>query len=79
VNQAFDAVCEKAGVRVVRVHDARHGFASLLAAEGVKMSTIMALMGHSQVAVTANVYTHVPTESKRAAIKHIDRLLGGAA
>jgi integrase len=79
VNRAFDTVCEKAGVRVVRVHDARHGFASLLAAEGVELSTIMALMGHSQVAVTANVYTHVPSEAKRAAIKHIDRLLGDAA
>ena len=36
----------------------------------------MALMGHSQVSVTANVYTHVATSTKRTAIRHSDRLLG---
>jgi integrase len=35
----------------------------------------MELMGHSQIAVTMDVYTHVVEKSKREAIKNMDRLL----
>jgi integrase len=35
----------------------------------------MELMGHSEIGVTMNVYTHVVQKSKREAIKIIDRLL----
>jgi len=76
MNRAFDALCRKAGVRKIRVHDNRHGCATLLAAEGVEPRTIMEILGHSQIGVTMNVYTHVATESKRQAIEHMDRLLG---
>jgi integrase len=33
----------------------------------------MELLGHSQIAVTMNVYTHVVDKSKREAIKTVDR------
>ena len=47
--------------------------ASLLAAAGTHPRTIMAILGHSQIGVTMNVYTHVATEDQRAAVG----LLGG--
>jgi integrase len=76
MNRAFDNLCTKAGVRRVRVHDTRHGCATLLAAVGVESRTIMDILGHSQIAVTMNVYTHVSTQAKRDALKHMDHLLG---
>jgi integrase len=66
---------ESAGVRTVRLHDARHGFAALMADSGVEPRLLMELMGHSQIAVTMNVYMHVVQRSKREAIKTVDRLL----
>ena len=46
----------------------------LLAAAGTHHPrTIMAILGHSQIGVTMNVYTHVATEDQRAAIGLLGR------
>ncbi|GAA4767003.1 hypothetical protein GCM10023329_11640 [Streptomyces sanyensis] len=34
-----------------------------------------AILGHSQIAVTMNIYTHVSDERRREAMGHMDRLL----
>lgn len=73
--RSFTRLAASAGIRSVRLHDARHGFATLLADSGVEPRLLMELLGHSQIAVTMNVYTHVVDKSKREAIKTVDRLL----
>lgn len=75
LHRSFVNLARRAGVRSVRLHDARHGFATLLADSGVEPRLLMELLGHSQIAVTMNVYTHVVEKSKREAIKTVDRLL----
>lgn len=35
----------------------------------------MEILGHSQIAVTMNIYTHVSEETRREAIGHMDRML----
>ncbi|GGT11529.1 site-specific integrase [Streptomyces sp. KD18] len=64
-----------AGLRVVWLHDARHGTATLLTAAGVPPRVVMEILGHSQIAVTMNVYTHVVQDTQREASGHLDRLL----
>ena len=46
-----------------------------MADSGKEPRLLTELMGHSQIAVTMNVYTHVVQKSKREAIKTIGRLL----
>jgi site-specific recombinase XerD len=53
----------------------RHGCATLLIAAGVPMRVVMEILGHSQIAVTMNVYTHVTSDTQRKAMGHMDRLL----
>ncbi len=65
--RTFDLVCDRADVRRIRLHDTRHTCASLLAAAGTHPRTIMGILGHSQIGVTMNVYTHVTTEDQRVA------------
>ncbi|MFI2297623.1 integrase [Actinacidiphila glaucinigra] len=36
---------------------------------------VMEILGHSQIAVTMNVYTHVVQDTQREAVSHMDRLL----
>ncbi|MFF0748568.1 tyrosine-type recombinase/integrase [Streptomyces sp. NPDC004267] len=73
--RSFTRVAKNAGLRVVRLHDARHGTATLLTAAGVPPRVVMEILGHSQIAVTMNVYTHVVQDTQREAVSHIDRLL----
>ncbi|HEX5493712.1 MAG TPA: site-specific integrase, partial [Mycobacteriales bacterium] len=81
--RAFKALLVRAGVRCaevpqpdgttmlvpdVRLHDLRHTAASLLLAQLVPARVVMEVLGHSQIGVTMNTYSHVmPAQLKNAA------------
>ncbi|MEV6292402.1 tyrosine-type recombinase/integrase [Streptomyces sp. NPDC051896] len=73
--RSFTRVAESAGLRVIRLHDARHGTATLLTASGVAPRVVMETLGHSQISITMDVYTHVVQDTQREAMSHMDRLL----
>ncbi|GAA1583133.1 site-specific integrase [Streptomyces globosus] len=75
VYRSFTRVASGAGLRVIRLHDARHGCATLLTAAGVSPRVVMEILGHSQISITMDVYTHVVQDTQREAISHMDRLL----
>ena len=68
-------MAKDSGLRVIRLHNARHACATLLFAAGVPARIAMEILGHSQIAVTMNIYTHVPDERRREAMGRMDRLL----
>ncbi|GAA2714640.1 MULTISPECIES: tyrosine-type recombinase/integrase [Streptomyces] len=74
--RSFHRLTAKAGLPRIRIHDARHGAATLLAVGNVHPRMAMEILGHSKISVTMDVYTHVPDELKREAIAHLDRMLG---
>ncbi|WP_019549330.1 tyrosine-type recombinase/integrase [Streptomyces sulphureus] len=75
VYRSFTRVAKSAGLRVIRLHDARHGCATLLVAAGVAPRVVMEILGHSQISITMDVYTHVVQDTQREAISHMDRML----
>lgn len=75
IYRSFTRIAESAGIRVIRLHDARHGTATILTAAGVAPRVVMEILGHSQISITMDVYTHVVQDTQREAISHMDRLL----
>lgn len=75
LSPSFQRITEVAALPRIRLHDARHGCATLLFAAGVPARVVMEILGHSQIAVTMNIYTHVSGEHRREAMGHMDRLL----
>lgn len=61
----FHRALTKAGLPTMRFHDLRHSCASLLAALNVHPRIAMEILGHANIAITQNLYTHVFDESKR--------------
>jgi integrase len=57
-HQALD----DAGLAPMPFHASRHTAASFLLAQGADLRTVMAILGHSQIALTANLYAHVLEE-----------------
>ncbi len=58
---------ELAGLPHIRIHDFRHSHASLLANEGINISEIARRLGHSDIKMTLNTYSHLyPREEERA-------------
>lgn len=75
--RSFQTRCTKAGVPSIRVHDTRHTCASILAALGVHPRVAMRILRHAQIAMTMEVYTEVPDDITRAALKQLGDSLGG--
>ena len=59
-----------AGVRTVRLHDARHTAATLLLVQGVDLRTVMSIMGWTEMA-TAQRYVHAVDELRREAARRM--------
>jgi integrase len=75
VTRAFQQLLASAGLRRQRFHDLRHSCASLLLAQGVHPRVVMETLGHSQIALTMNIYSHVLPELQREAAARMDELL----
>ena len=59
VTMRFRELCQEAGVRPIRLHDLRHGQASLMLAAGVPMAVVSKRLGHSSLAITSDTYSHL--------------------
>ncbi|WP_406675552.1 tyrosine-type recombinase/integrase [Nonomuraea sp. N2-4H] len=74
-NRAFESHCRRAGVPRIRVHDTRHTWASLLAALDVHPRVAMRILRHSQISMTIDVYTQIPSPETRKALDRLNRSL----
>lgn len=57
------------------LNDLRHSCASLLLAQGVHPRVVMETLGHSQIALTMNLYSHVIPSLQREAAAKMDEVL----
>lgn len=68
VRTAFKRLCKQVGVTPKGFHSFRRTFGTKLAASGVPIQTLCALMGHSDISVTARYYVGIPTDEKKSAL-----------
>ncbi len=63
-NQKF---AKLAGVKKIRIHDFRHSHASVLVNNGINIQEVARRLGHSNIEITWNTYSHLyPKEEERA-------------
>lgn len=75
MTKAFHHALEAADLPQRRVHDLRHSFATLLLVYGVSPRVVMDLLGHSQIGLTMNTYSHVIPDLCCDAAQRIEELL----
>ncbi|MFI6764117.1 tyrosine-type recombinase/integrase [Streptomyces sp. NPDC050355] len=68
---------ERAGVRRVRLYDARHAVLSWMANNSVPDTVVSAWAGHSDLSFTKRVYVHPDPQSLRAGSDKLGELLAG--
>lgn len=59
----------------MRFYDLRHTAASLLLAQGVDPRTIIETLGHSQISLRLNIYSHVLPALQEEAAARLDAIL----
>ncbi|MEU3823920.1 tyrosine-type recombinase/integrase [Streptomyces sp. NPDC029080] len=74
-SRAFGRLVKRAGVRRVTVRLARRTCGTLLAFLKVHPEVAQAILRHSQISMTMDVYTHVAGDSEREAVAMLADLL----
>nr|WP_258404970.1 site-specific integrase [Streptomyces cyaneus] len=74
-SRTFDRLVKRAGVRRITVRLARHTCGTLLAFLKVHPKVAQAILRHSQISMTMDVYTHVVGDSEREAVGMLAELL----
>lgn len=68
--------CKRIGVEGITFHALRHTAATFMIKNNVPISTVSAVLGHSNITTTLNTYTHVIEDTKREAIQTLDNIFG---
>jgi integrase len=71
INRAFDLRCARYGVRRITLHDTRRTCGSLLAALDVHPRIAMAILRHSRISLTIEIYTQVPAKETRDTLRRL--------
>ncbi|MGB8939590.1 MAG: tyrosine-type recombinase/integrase [Streptomyces sp.] len=74
-SRMFNALVKRAGVRRITVRLARHTCGTLLAFLKVHPKVAQAILRHSQISMTMDVYTHVVGDGEREAVSLLADLL----
>lgn len=75
VTQHFGILLKEHKLRHIRFHDLRHSCASLLVAQGVPMKQVQLWLGHSNYSTTADIYSHLSTDTLQESAQCIGGIL----
>lgn len=71
----FHELLEKNNLPIIRFHDLRHSHASLLVKLGVQPKEISERLGHSNIGITMDLYSHLYEETDREVADMFDKLI----
>ncbi|PED86678.1 site-specific integrase [Bacillus cereus] len=75
VRRSLNDLIKKAVVPKIRFHDLRHTHATLLLVKGVNVKVISERLGHSNIKITLDTYSHVLPTMQEDAVNKIEEIL----
>jgi site-specific recombinase XerD len=75
VRQSFQPLLVKAELPRIRFHDLRHSTATLLLTLGVHPKIVQELLGHSQIFITLDIYSHILPTLQDEAMQRLNQYL----
>ena len=70
--EKWASLLKRAGLRHLRLHGARHSFATLLLQKNADIKVVSHYLGHSDVSTTQNIYQHVTSHLLESTAELID-------
>ena len=74
VTLAFRRIIRRAGLKDIRIHDLRHTHASLMLKAGIHPKVVSERLGHANIGITLDLYSHVLPGLQEAAAEKFDRI-----
>ena len=75
ITRAWVTLAKQAGLRPIRLHDARHTHASLMLKQGIHPKIVQERLGHASIQMTLDTYSHVAPGLQEAAAVSFDNLV----
>lgn len=79
VDRDFKLRLAKAGIKAIRFHDLRHTNATLQLEAGIHPKVVQERLGHSDIGVTLDIYSHVTPTLGRDAAQRLDAVFDDGA
>ena len=70
-DKRWKSYCNRYGLNIT-AHQLRHGYATMLFEAGINIKDVQELMGHSDITLTRQIYTHIRSERKNETEKKIN-------
>ena len=77
VTRSLQRCLQRLGLPRQRFHDLRHAFATLMIESGEDLGVVSRILGHSNLATTADVYAHLTPAMLDRAADRMDAILSG--
>jgi len=75
VSHAWTKLANRAGLKGIRLHDARHTHASLMLKQGIHPKIVQERLGHASIQITLDTYSHVAPGLQQAAANRFDDIV----
>jgi integrase len=75
LRNSFKPLLKAAGLPAIRFHDLRHSAATLLLGRGIHPKIVSEMLGHSQIAITLDLYSHVTPTMQREATQAMEAIV----
>jgi integrase len=75
LNRSFEPLLRRAGLPMIRFHDLRHTFATLMLSNREYPKIVQEILGHAQITLTLDTYSHVLPSMQDGAVGRLGKLL----
>lgn len=72
VNKTLKSLCKKCDIKVVTCHSLRHTHASILLYRGVNVKYLSRRLGHKDIVITLQTYSHILDEMEQKESRQVD-------
>ena len=77
MNLYFTQALKRGGLPAIRLHDARHTFATWMLEQGTQPKVVSEMLGYSKISTTLDVYSHVSLELQQQDTAKLNAALTG--
>ena len=75
LNLYLSQALERTGLPAIRLHDARHTYATWLLQQGISPKVVQTMLDHSSITMTLDIYSHVSLDLEKQAAAKLDAAL----
>lgn len=75
VDRSFRPLLKRAGLPQIRFHDLRHTVATLLLGKGIHPKIVQEMLGHANISITLDTYSHVLPNMQAGAVDAMQDVL----